>query len=154
MCVCVFVFVCLCLCLCFCAFVCLCLCLCVCVCVFVFVCLCLCVCVCVCVCVFVCLCLCVCVCVCVSVALGIQHAMRMRHIAIRGLPRSTIFPTLSHKRHHFRIKKLKKVQRVFWFPLQPVSETIFITRTEPDMIINVSWSSCAALLVSSDFNET
>jgi hypothetical protein len=34
---------------------------------------------------------CVCVCVCVCVTLGIQYAMCMRHIVVRGLSGSTVF---------------------------------------------------------------
>jgi hypothetical protein len=49
-----------------------------------------------------CECVYVCVCVCVRVALGIQHAMRMRHIVITACTALRYFPTLSHKRYDFR----------------------------------------------------
>jgi len=42
---------------------------------------------------------------CVFVALGIQREMRLHNI-VCDLPDSTIFSTLSHKRHDFRKKKL------------------------------------------------
>jgi len=55
-------------------------------------------------CVCVCVCIYVCVCVCVCLALLIHKAIRMRHSVICGLSNSTIFSTLSHKRHDFQRK--------------------------------------------------
>ena len=46
---------------------------------------------------------------CAFVALAIQHAMRIRHVVICGLPGSSTFTTLSHKPHDFQRKNM------YWF---------------------------------------
>jgi hypothetical protein len=77
---------------------------------------------------------------CVFVALAIQHAMRMCHIVICGLPGSIIFFHLNHKRHDFRKKKSRNTEYAFWFSLQLLSETFFIVRrNKRDMIENVRY---------------
>ena len=75
---------------------------------------------------------------CVFAALFIQHAIRVRHIVICDLSSSTVlFPTLSHKRHDFRKKKLLKIKCVFRISLR-LSEIYFILRrTEQDIIENL-----------------
>jgi len=46
-------------------------------------------------------------CECGSVALGIHHAMRMRHIVIYGLPPLQNLSKSSHKRKDFRKKDIE-----------------------------------------------
>jgi len=64
------------------------------------------------------------------VALSIQHALRMRHIVLCGLPGLTIFAHITSYTARFS-------KNVFRFSLQRLSEKFFILRTERDMNINV-----------------
>jgi hypothetical protein len=84
--------------------------------------------------------------------------MRMRHIVICGLPRSTIFSTFSHKRHDFSKKKKVSAHKIyiFLFSLQLLSETFLtIRRNEHDMIKKVYIGVLVQYaVILSDFNET
>jgi hypothetical protein len=88
---------------------------------------------------------------CMFLALGIQDAIRVRHIVICVLSGTKIFFHIIS--WDFR-KSLLNIQRVFWFSLQILSETFLILRTEPDKIRNVYWSTSKAPFFWSHFNET
>ena len=78
------------------------------------------------------------VCVCVCVALVIQHATRMRLITLSSVVCLPVpyFPTLSHKWHLFRKKKLLHIKCVFWYYLQLFSEIFLIIRR---IKLNETW---------------
>jgi len=73
--------------------------------------------------------LCVCVCVCVFVALGIQHAMYIRHTVICGLLRRKVFFHIISLTVRFSKKKLPITKCVFSQSVQLLSETLLILRT-------------------------
>jgi hypothetical protein len=91
----------------------------------------------------------------VFVALGVQHAIRMRHIFMSRLPRSTMLSTFSHKRHDFRNKKLLKTKCVLILSTT-LSETFLILLiNERDMIKNVhiKYPVFLSILMKLDFSR-
>ena len=64
----------------------------------------------------------------VFVALGIQHAMRTRHVFICGLRGSTIFFQIISQTARFSKKMLPDIKCVFWFSLQNLSEKFLILK--------------------------
>jgi hypothetical protein len=80
--------------------------------------------------------------VCAVVALGIQHAMLMRHVVIFG--QSLLYNIFPHYLIRVQFSKQKKSivhKSVFRVSLQLLSETFFILiKTERDMIEKVYWS--------------
>jgi hypothetical protein len=57
---------------------------------------------------------------CVFVALGLHHAMRMRHFVISSLFGCTVFFQLSHKWHEFQGKNIEvsKIKSYMYMGLQ------------------------------------
>jgi len=79
---------------------------------------------------------------CVFVTLGIQYAIRIRHVSRVASPVLTYFSTLSLKNGTIFEKKFTECKVCFFYFLYNfIYETFLILRTERDMIGNVYWSS-------------
>ena len=84
---------------------------------------------------------------CVFVALGTEHAMHMRHIAICGLTHSTVFSTLSHKRNDLP-KNVVEHKLCVFTSSTTLSETFFILRRFERAVISAVWrSSCKVFVI-------
>ena len=85
------------------------------------------------------------------VALGIQNAMRMRHIVICGLPGSRLYHIFPHYLTNGTTfeTKLLNTKCVFWFSLQISSESSLILRKKKwaRWINNVYWYACKVLVI-------
>ena len=82
-------------------------------------------------------------CECVFVALGVRHAMRMRHIAICGLPRSTVFFHIISQTARFSKKKIIEIIIVFGVSIRLLSQIFCILRrNERDVVQTAYRSSC------------
>jgi len=93
---------------------------------------------------------------CVFVASVKKYAMCIIHIILSFVSCMAVryFSTLSHKWYDFRGKKLLKTKCVFCFSLRLSEIFLVLRKIQRDVVTNVYRSSCNALVILPEFNET